>query len=317
MINNIQVLRAIAALNIVFYHAFGIGASYGYATDVLEPVMKWAANGVDIFFVISGFVMFYVQHSHPRSPWEFLKNRVKRIVPLYWSITLACVLLVLLVPSAFRQSEFDLQHAVLSLLFVSRFAGFEYPVLVPGWTLELEMLFYVLLAVVIAINPRHVILSVTALLAAGIVFAGIPPLVLEFPLGMLAGWCYVNRVGAANGKLLFIVGSALLVASILLQADPDVWRLLFWGVPSFLMVLGACFIPQVKKGLWVTLGSASYGIYLIHTLTLPVFYKFVRWIGISGSGAVDEVNLVLCVLFSALMGVCTYRFYERPLAKLF
>jgi peptidoglycan/LPS O-acetylase OafA/YrhL len=314
MINNLQVLRAVAALNIVFYHAFGIGQSYGYHADGLDPLVEWSGNGVDIFFVISGFVMFYTQHLNPKRPLDFLKSRIKRVVPLYWSITLGCIGLILAAPLAFRQASFDVTHSLTSLFFISHLAGFKYPVLVPGWTLELEMLFYVLFATALLLPRLNLIATVTFFLCIAMALFDLDLLVLEFVLGMVAAHCYIKDYFRRAGWLLFGCGVAALTADIFVDAELN--RLLTWGVPAFMLVLGSCYIRQVGRGVWVLLGSASYGIYLIHTMTLPIFYKLIRWMGVSGHGLVADLQLLVCVGFSAVVGLLTYRFYERPLARI-
>lgn len=313
MINNLQVLRAIAALNVVFYHSFGVGRSYGYHSSVFDPLVGWSGNGVDIFFVISGFVMFYTQHANPKRPIDFLKSRIKRIVPLYWSITLGCIALMLVFPSIFRQASFDWPHSLASLFFVSNLVGYKYPVLIPGWTLELEMLFYVLFAAALAIPRAPLIATVSLLLAVAIAMTGLGVEIFEFVLGMVAGRCYINGHLRRAGKCLFGIGASTLLLSIFWGSESN--RLLVWGVPAFMLVLGSCYIRQVKAGLWVSLGAASYGIYLIHTMTLPVFFKIIRWLGVPGRGLAAEMQVLLCVVLSAVMGMLVYRYYERPLAK--
>ncbi|MCW1512823.1 acyltransferase family protein, partial [Acinetobacter baumannii] len=87
MINNIQALRAFAALNVVFYHIIGASISYDLPTSSFLFIKEWGQNGVDIFFVISGFIMVFIQEKNRKSSFEFIKNRVERIVPVYWLLT--------------------------------------------------------------------------------------------------------------------------------------------------------------------------------------------------------------------------------------
>jgi len=92
MFTNIQALRAFAALNVVLFHAIGAGMAYDMKPLFLAPLEGWGANGVDVFFVISGFVMMVAQQQNPKSPRAFLRGRVARIVPVYWAATALMVL---------------------------------------------------------------------------------------------------------------------------------------------------------------------------------------------------------------------------------
>jgi len=114
MINNIQALRAFAVLNVVLFHALDMSNSYGYDFELFRILTRWGQNGVDIFFVISGFIMVYIQSQNQKSALGFIENRIKRIVPLYWSLTAIFVLLLYFIPSVFRQASFDIEHSVKS-----------------------------------------------------------------------------------------------------------------------------------------------------------------------------------------------------------
>jgi len=106
----------------------------------------WGNNGVDIFFVISGFVMVYTQSNNPRSAFSFFSNRILRIVPTYWLLSVAVVVLFVLIPSTFRGLKLTGAYSLTSLFFVSRIFGYDYPIIYVGWTLEYEMPFYALFA---------------------------------------------------------------------------------------------------------------------------------------------------------------------------
>jgi peptidoglycan/LPS O-acetylase OafA/YrhL len=81
---NIQALRGVAAFLVVVLHTLGTAADYGFSTRVFSPLRGWGFGGVDLFFVISGFVMVHVQRVKAYTPGRFLLNRVVRICPLYW-----------------------------------------------------------------------------------------------------------------------------------------------------------------------------------------------------------------------------------------
>ena len=144
---SIQHLRAIAALSVALFHAcqwsqidFGIGAA-----------------GVDLFFVISGFVMWTVTAGREAAPLTFLRRRVIRVAPLYWIVTLALVAGALVFPQRFPEVEPRADHILLSLAFIQHMnpAGQPFPILAPGWTLNYEAVFYLVFASTLILPVRR------------------------------------------------------------------------------------------------------------------------------------------------------------------
>lgn len=144
-IYNLQLLRAFAALNVVYFHIIGTSEAYGFKVQWSYFLNGWGANGVDIFFVISGFIMVYVQNLKSRSGVEFIVDRVVRIAPIYWLLTIAIVIGSFIIPGAFNDAPTDPGWIFSSLFFVSQPLMEVLPVLYVGWTLEYEMLFYAVL----------------------------------------------------------------------------------------------------------------------------------------------------------------------------
>ena len=321
MINNIQALRAFAALNVVLFHALDMSNSYGYNFELFRILRGWGQNGVDIFFVISGFIMVYIQSHNQKSALGFLENRIKRIVPLYWSLTAIFVLLLYFIPSVFRQASFDVQHSVTSFVFISRLFDFHYPVVLQGWTLEFEMLFYMIFGLSILLKRMDTALIASSILLA-LMFAGdLSAIMCEFVLGMLVAKAYLKGVLKDYGIALFLIGSVGLLATIFYQ--PDFYnknlelgfvRVILWGFPSTLLVLSCCYLPQTQKRVLLFLGAASYSIYLVHTMTLSASFKVAKLAGLTTKSS--DVIIVLCVVFSALIGSTLYYFYEKPLGRL-
>ena len=92
-IENIQALRAFAAINVALFHIIGTAASYSQSSNYLSALEGWGSNGVDIFFVISGFIMLHTQMERRRSVIDFLKLRLIRIMPIYWLLTAFVIML--------------------------------------------------------------------------------------------------------------------------------------------------------------------------------------------------------------------------------
>jgi hypothetical protein len=152
----IQVLRAVAALLVVLLHAF---ETWGERVDPAAPGVNWdnGAAGVDIFFIISGFVMVISSRRlvDQAGAWLiFLRHRVVRIVPLYWLLTTAKIVAVLVLGGVVLRTSLDFKSVAGSYLFlpVTDSAGHFRPVLPVGWTLTYEFLFYLLFAAALAMR---------------------------------------------------------------------------------------------------------------------------------------------------------------------
>lgn len=315
MINNIQALRAFAALSVVLLHIFGHTAQHaGDGSVIADFFENWGNCGVDVFFVISGFIMVYMQHKNPKSAAEFIKNRAKKIIPLYWSVSLVFVLLLVLLPSAFRHATFDWKHSLTSFLFVSRAFGFNFPILDPGWTLEYEMFFYILFGLSLSIKKISTMLSVPFILLAGVLFTDLNPIVLEFAFGMLAGLFYVKGWLKRHGPLLFLIGATAILSTLLYPVEMT--RVLRFGVPAFFLVIGCCYMPQIQNKPLILIGSASYSIYIIQTITLPVFYKIIAFANVPILTLGPDVITAACMIFTTLVGILVYQFYEKPVERI-
>lgn len=312
-LHNLQLLRAFAALNVVVMHALVSAHTYGMPADVLGFLVGWGNNGVDIFFVLSGFIMAHTQQSKRRPPCAFLRDRVIRIVPIYWQLTAIFIALLLIAPSLSREQVVTWPHAAASFFFVSGIWVGQFPYIYVGWTLEYEFLFYGVFAVALLSGSfaRRFIITAILLLTAHLIF-GARPFVYEFLFGMvvamsLAYWPRSSPVGVGwTSLLLGIVG---LGSSLIIDYPASISQVFYWGVPAAFLVLGAALLPQVRPGLMTFLGDASYSIYLIQVFTLPAFYKAANWF----YPALEPVSsIVLATFLTALAGATLYVWVERP-----
>ena len=137
--DSIQALRGLAALFVVFQHI---------------RFLNFGAFGVDIFFCISGFMIMFTTE---KSTKYFLRKRLIRILPLYYLMTLVTYLSLLLFPSMFQQTRHNLSHLVKSLLFVpfDIGGGIIQPLVRIGWTINCEMLFYLLFFIAFHISMKY------------------------------------------------------------------------------------------------------------------------------------------------------------------
>ncbi len=310
---SIQHLRAMAALSVALFHAcqwsqidFSIGAA-----------------GVDLFFVISGFVMWTVTAGRDAAPLAFLRRRVIRVAPLYWVVTLGLVAGAVAFPQRFPEVDARPDHVLLSLAFIQHMNpdGQPFPVLAPGWTLNYEAVFYLVFASTLILPVRRRIAALTMALAvlslAG--FAWPPgyvmllnPMFLQFLAGVwLARLAQEGLLPErAIGWLLLGLGLALFLLLWLSAIDPDLWRPMIWGAPAALVVAGAVTIEA--DGGWPDwpwlglLGDASYSLYLTHTLTIGALAMTI--------GAWNPpVFVPLAMIVGTAGGLATYLWLERPM----
>lgn len=103
MLNNIQVLRGFAALIVVVFHIVGASNSYKMPAEIFGLTGALGRSGVDIFFVISGFIMVYTQYNKKTKPLSFIKDRIIRVVPIYWVFSFLFLALYFVMPTIFRE----------------------------------------------------------------------------------------------------------------------------------------------------------------------------------------------------------------------
>lgn len=147
MLNSIQTLRALAAWIVVFHHYMQVAFKFSLTDPVSVALYKYGAVGVDLFFVISGFVIYLSASQKHQSPGIFALHRLARIAPAYWSFTLATVATLLIVPGIVPLTMYEPVFLLKSLFFIpaQNPSGIGlYPVVTMGWTLNYEMAFYVI-----------------------------------------------------------------------------------------------------------------------------------------------------------------------------
>ena len=323
MLIGLQYLRGVAALMVVYFHAVG---PVERLTGVALPV-SISASGVDLFFVLSGCVMWLSTHGRAVGPGQFLLNRLVRVAPLYWILTLLVAGLALALPALLRSTAFDPAHLAASLLFLPwpnpRYPGL-FPVIIPGWTLNYEMFFYAVFALMLPFRPAWRIAG-TLFVLGGLALAGqvVRPgpgvaafytdaIVLEFGLGVLVGALLTSRLAVPPAAAL---AAALLGLGLLFALDGALPKFLAASLPATLVVGG---LALYERGAAVPgsaparhLGDASYALYLSHPLALGVLAAVLAKLGPAASAHWIPV-LAALMIGSTLVGSLIYRFVERP-----
>lgn len=322
MLVSVQALRALAAWLVVMHHVMQIFFDFKGDSVLGQLLVEKGAVGVDIFFVISGLVIYLSTQGRQQSPGHFMLNRILRIAPAYWLYSALMALLLLFAPALMPgQQGFELTHFIQSLLFIpaENPGGFGlFPTLSVGWTLNYEMLFYLLLSLTFLLGERYRLLMVGATLVlvsdvlapAGVVSSFYGNAILyEFLLGVAIGMGY--RRGWIVPRLwlpLLALGIAL-TALYLLDSSQ---RLVNWGLPCALIVVAGVSLEEYFKGNRVlkVLGDWSYSVYLLHVLVLSVGYALGQRYGLQPYGVIG-----VCLLLTLLGSWVSFELVEKHLHR--
>lgn len=333
MLLNLNALRAFAALCVVYYHITseaGLGLPIAVGT-----------RGVDIFFVISGFIITYAS---ARSAEQFFTRRLIRIVPFYWAATLAVFAIAVVVPNLFHNTRADLTQLLCSLFFIPRetsYAGL-FPTLILGWSLNYEMYFYVVFAIALALSARWAPVLCSAAIAAVLVAIDLSGathpsitfyargIVLEFVFGIAAFYA-VRWIGGHRAALParaigipFLFAIAIAACVVLAVAEHaggyGLPRQISSGVPAFFLVTAIILVEEIyavstrNRALYLV-GEASYILYLIHPY---IVYGVLRTVfrHASDYGIVATIALIAMLLaLAAAIAVGIHLVFEKPLME--
>ena len=351
MIRNVQALRAFAALWVAWYHtlqpvmtgAYGLRAT---GTPWLRGTGELGWIGVDVFFVISGFIMAHCTRDvagGKADACEFMWKRVKRVVPLYWVLTSIVVGLALALPNFFNSYRFELVHAIKSYLFLpaARPDGAPLPPLVPGWTLNYEMYFYFVFGLLVWTGMHRTLRAFVAVFVGSVVvgqwlqrhtpwptssmeFLVTSPLLLEFFAGVLVARAVRHVALPAWAAVAMIAGGAVLLRYWFIDIPADtveprhvveLYRVLALGIPAVLVVSGAVLLESkwtFPKPV-LHLGDASYSIYLTHFFVPGLCAKLFVWSGFAQVNA--NLYAATCFVLIAAVGLFFYHYVEMPMLK--
>ena len=333
----IQVLRAVAALVVTICHAqFDISRIGDLPAAMPAATLAGLATfGVQLFFVISGFVMVYATEplfGSSRGPFVFLERRLIRIVPLYWIVTTIYLALALLVAKFGK--DYPASFLIASYLFIpaARPDGVIEPLVGQGWSLNYEMLFYVVFALTIFCPRRVSVVIVTGILivavAAGqlfqsqlpfIVAVWASPILLYFVSGVWIGLAYREgwSLTSLQGVTLIGIGCVLLAIEYYWAPLSSVADLARWLVPPLFVAGAALPRTRLEGPLWsaaMVMGAASYALYLFHAVPIRTLFFFARWSGLD-IGHAPLAWVFISVVIAIALAITIYYLVERPLLK--
>ena len=350
-IQSVQALRGIAALLVVIFHANLLHLAVpGEMSGKFGALWEQGYAGVDVFFVISGFIMVFVTRvtaPSAKTALRFAYARVTRIYPLWWVFALAmigCYFIQYGQAAAPKRAAGDaiLPYLLKSFLLIPQS---DVPVLGVGWTLIHEIFFYGLFAVTLFLPRRFLkfFLLAWAALIAAVSLKKLPPdfaatywhlltfpLNMEFILGACVGLAYLRgrlpwaRLALFIGIICFLYG---LAAGVTQKPGLFLWqRVLAYGLPSAAILYGFVSLErsgQIRMpGELSHLGDWSYSLYLSHPIVILVIREI--WIRAesilpdslqyhSPGPADDVLYFALTIGGAIIFSALSYKLIERPL----
>jgi len=322
-LHSLQILRGIAALSVVYYH---IGA-----------IPEFGSFGVDIFFVMSGFVIA-MSLAKGQSATEFAIKRISRIVPLYWILTSVLLAIAYLAPHLLKSTTADLVNFAKSLFFIPYFKeeGVLRPMLAVGWTLNYEMFFYgaLWLSLVFA-RPLYFPLGIVIVFAAHLYFGFYSDSkvlstffgnsqILEFLLGMVAFKLYKSSFWPNFSAPAALAISVLSYAVMALfeSTGSRLNGLMIYGVPSIILMISMLNLESSIRSargrflkMFEAMGDASYATYLSHFFVVDAMRQFAfRKFNLLDPHTPLGVAIIL--ILSLVLGHVLYKVIDKPLSEL-
>jgi exopolysaccharide production protein ExoZ len=329
----IQILRGLAAALVVFHHSLeeSLAISSKIAPDW---IIRLGACGVDIFFVISGFIIYSVTYGRdPRNPEKapwFLLKRVIRIYPLYW----ICLLATIALWSSgyfYRGLHIDGSTLASSVFLLPN----NKMIVGVAWTLVYEMYFYCLFSIMLYLrNARAAVLGVTTFICAGMLISNfLPegavkhflanPIALEFCFGVILSYfIHSKTLDQVWLRYLWLPGLIFMAAGAAFAENEGQTsglasnvRYFTWGLPALLMAVSFIkirFGRSLLTKVLMPIGDASYAIYLTHP-TMMIGFAFLIRFHLAKPIAYPIIYPLLFALLSIVLGLLTHYFLERPI----
>ncbi|AFC27782.1 putative acyltransferase [Paenibacillus mucilaginosus 3016] len=323
----LQFLRCLAALMVVIHHTDRILLQkYNIEALIYEP-FDYPYARVDLFFVLSGFIIYYIHRqdfNRPEKVKTFLLKRFIRLIPLYWVVTMGYLVLLI-----FAGEQLNAPHILKSFLLLPDTAQ---PILGVAWTLRYEVFLYLVFCLLLMsrkwFGPWVLvwIASMLILLGVGISFENRPyldlvlnPLNVEFAAGCLAAHIILHTKRDLT-KFSYL-GGAILALSLISQ---EIWTLtlnhvFLWGVPFFFIILGFASYEmkrEVSVNKWlVKIGDASYSIFLTHIIVILSFRTVSDKLHLYQKLGHPILLSVFVCIAAVIFGCLFYKFVEKPLLQ--
>jgi peptidoglycan/LPS O-acetylase OafA/YrhL len=322
---SIQYLRAIAAAMVLLHHV-------AWKSSQLEnDPLSWfsfGSAGVDLFFVISGYIMCETAESRRVDFAGFMKARFFRIIPLYWLLSLAALAALIVVPGKVNSSggTTDILNSFLLLPSTDKY------LIQNGWTLSYEFLFYGLFALGLSFGKYRYIIPIGAIFAMVVTGLVLEPqgvwgrfltntMLLEFVMGILAFHLFRSGFRARTGPLILLTIAAVAGLALTGKVSPEGSRIIGYGLPSLALFIAirslehrtTRFDESLVGKAASALGDSSYSMYLIHPFVLVVVMAVFTKFGLTENGWV----LISAMFIGSLaIGWYCHVLIEKPMATL-
>ncbi|MEN4910510.1 acyltransferase family protein [Erwinia amylovora] len=318
----IQWLRGLAALSVVVQHTAFKSHQYNY--NILTGY-NVGSFGVDLFFIISGFIMCHVT-SERTKPTEFLRRRLTRILPLYWLLSLFALVIYIINPSLVNSSGGNID--IISSIFITPTK--DKLLLQNGWSLSYELFFYLIISASLLFGRKYLCsftnLAIFLLVLAGLLHQPLNEylkfatntLFIEFSMGFFAYYLY-QKIQNTNWFINLTLLAAGVTALTYQHFNADIfdlkYRFLHAGIPMLLIFLSFVLYEdkarRIRSSILEKIGFSSYSLYLSHAFVLSPSAKIIS--KITSNAYVFSCSLIL---LSVIVGLLCHRFVEIPLNKL-
>jgi exopolysaccharide production protein ExoZ len=327
---SIQYLRGLAALSVLGTHAL-----QWPLTEINMGLLKTGRLGVDVFFVISGFIITTIAGDGRFDPKDFLIRRAFRIVPAYWAATLLITILAVAIPTQFRTTVPTIEGLLKSLLFIPSLEP-KAPLLLLGWTLNFEVFFYVMFASLFFLGSKARTLVLLGILASlvgiGQFVPGLghveeiytSPSLIGFGFGTILAQAYRHQSFARYCQQLR--WAAIAAPCILLTAfyvvdwggaeEIALWKHLLMSSTALSIVLlglnyeAAGQIAYTK--LFKYVGDISYSVYLFHIFSVGAIWAVAKRLFDIHQPIAYLGCATLIILVGLASGAVCHHFIERP-----
>lgn len=332
-IYSIQILRGVAALLVVLYHILMTEDKFSGSNKLLPDFFEIGKTGVDLFFVISGFILAVITYDTWGSgnSFKFILKRFSRIYPTYWFYLLIALSVYLVQPRLVYSSQHSEFNFFTSLFLIP---NKKPPLILAAWTLVYEVYFYVLFSVVISFKKKYVIVAFSLwlfLLVGSNLFFSIDrsdyflyfithPYQIEFILGVFCAVLYKShKIKFPNilYSLLCLISLCLIpyfYYTVYKQILPQslIFGLLYSTIVFTLVSIERKSNLQYPK-IFITIGDSSYSMYLSNMMILNALGRLWNNFMNHPDSLFDNwVLLFISIVAITIWSYLSARFIERP-----
>jgi exopolysaccharide production protein ExoZ len=336
---NVQILRGLAACMVVFFHA-----AVSIDRTMFRGLLNIGSYGVDCFFILSGFIICYVNFDYLSQRHHFPYYLSRRFTRIYLPHFLV---MSIILAFYFLSKEHNVLSHINDAVWIPQnlcrtlflYLPSPAPISPQNWTLTFELLFYTIFAISFCVS-RKLFLIVLSIWLAGIlwtmsfksIYLALPaysrqyfliisnPINTEFFCGLIIAYA-AKRMWLPRsrtiGWLFLAFGIGLLFSSFLFMDRLPVindLRNIFYGIPFSLILVSALILENEKSGfvkkILLLIGDSSYSIYLIHSAAQVALIWLLNFV------LQKSYSMFLMVSFSSIVaGCCLYTYAEKPLLK--